>query len=119
MYTIRPHDKLIKRLSNIVGFVVEGGNRTHICIPKIDVAYCGKKAKDNIAFRKSTLKASLKHLMQSCYFMIYFIIHYSDRKKVSQWELTQLHFGKNTYENEYMSELISNDKVKARHFTSS
>ena len=51
--------------------------------------------------------------------MIYFIIHYSDRKKVSQWELTQLHFGKITYENEYMSELISNDKVKARHFTSS
>ena len=79
-YTIIPHDKLIKRLCNVISFVVEGGNRTHICISKSDVAYCGKKAKDNIAFCKSTLKPSLKHVIQNCYFMVYFIIHHSDRK---------------------------------------
>ena len=32
LYTILPHDKLIKRLFNVIDFVFEGGNRTHICI---------------------------------------------------------------------------------------
>ena len=40
--TILPHDKLIKRLCNVIDFVFEGGNRTHICISKNNVAYCGK-----------------------------------------------------------------------------
>ena len=49
LYTTLPHDKLIKRLCNVIDFVFEGGNRTHICISKNNVAYWGKKSKDNIA----------------------------------------------------------------------
>ena len=39
LYTTLPHDKLIKRLCNVIDFVFEGGNRTHICISKNNVAY--------------------------------------------------------------------------------
>ena len=68
MYTtILPHDKLIKRLCNVIDFVFEGGNRTHICISKNNVAYWGKYSKDNIAFSKTTLRTSLKHLIQNEY----------------------------------------------------
>ena len=70
LYTTLPHDKLIKRLCNVIDFVFEGGNRTHICISKNNVAYWEKKSKDNIAFSKSTLTTSLKHLIQHCYFMV-------------------------------------------------
>ena len=70
LYTVLPHDKLINRLRNVIDFVFEGGNRTHICICKNNFAYWRKKSKDNIAFIKNTLKTSLKHLIQDCYFMV-------------------------------------------------
>ena len=70
LYTTLPHDKLIKRLCNVIDFVFEGGNRTHICISKNNVAYWGKKPKDNIAFIKNTLTNSLNHLIRNCYFMV-------------------------------------------------
>ena len=38
--------------------------------PKNNVAYWGKMSNNNIAFRKSALKTSLKHLIQNCYFMV-------------------------------------------------
>ena len=47
LYTTLLHDKLIKRLCNVIDFVFEGGNRTHICISRNNVAYWGKKSKDN------------------------------------------------------------------------
>ena len=38
--------------------------------PKI-IPHTGEKmSKDNIAFNKSTLKDSLKHFLQNCYFII-------------------------------------------------
>ena len=40
-----PHDKLIKRLCNVIDFVFEGGKRTHICISKNNVAYWEKNLK--------------------------------------------------------------------------
>ena len=52
LHTTLPHDKLIEMLCNIIDFVSEGGNRTHICISKISVAYWGKKSKDNVALTK-------------------------------------------------------------------
>ena len=77
-----------------------------------------KKSKDNVAFSKSTLKTSLKHLIQNCYFMVGNSLL---RQKIgipmgidpaSFWANFFLY----TYKNEYMSELISNDKIKARYF---
>ena len=70
LYTTLPPDNSIKMLCNVIDFVFEGGNRTQICIFKNNVAYWGKKSEDNIAFSKSTLKTSLKHLIQNCCFMI-------------------------------------------------
>ena len=118
LYTTIPHDKSIKSLCNVNDFVFEGGNRAYICISKNNVAYWGKKSKDNIAFSKSTLKTSLKHLIQNCYFMVGNSLL---RQKIGIpigidpapfWENVFLY----TYENEYMYKLISNDKVKACHF---
>ena len=70
LYTTLPHDKLIRRLCNVIDFVSEGGNRTNICISKNNVAYSPKKSKENIVVSKSTLKASLKRLIQNCYFIV-------------------------------------------------
>ena len=112
LYTTLPHDKLIKRLCNVIDFVFQGGNRTRICISKNNIAYWGKKSKDNISFNKRALTTSLKHLM---------VRNSLFRQKISiPMGIDPAPFWANlflyTYENECMSELISNDKVKARHF---
>ena len=68
---------------------------------------------ENVAFCKSTLRTSLEHLIQNCSLMV-------GNSLVRQQIGIQALFGTNlflyTYENKYMSKLISNDKVKARHF---
>ena len=119
MYTTLPHDILINRSCNIIDFIFESGNRRHIFISKNNVAYWGKKPKDNVAFSKSTLKTSLKHLIQNCYFIVGNSVL---RIKIDiPMGIDPAPFWANlfsyTYENEYMSELISNDKVKASIFT--
>ena len=43
LYTILPHDNLIKRLCNLTDFVFEGGNRTYIGISKKKCCILGKK----------------------------------------------------------------------------
>ena len=45
LYTTLPHDKLIKRLCNVIDFAFKRGNRTHICISKNNVPYRGKSPK--------------------------------------------------------------------------
>ena len=70
LYTTFLHDKLIKRLCNVIDFVFECRKRTQICISKTNVAYWGKQSKDNVAFSKSTSKTYLKHLIQNCYFIV-------------------------------------------------
>ena len=115
LYTTLAHDKLLKRLWNIIDFIFEGGNRAHICISKNNVAYCGKKFKDNIAFSKSPWNTFLKHLIQNCYFMVGNSLL---RQKVGIPVGTDpapfwLNLFSHTYENEYLPELISNDKKHA------
>ena len=75
LYTTLPHEKLIKKLCNVIDFVLEGGNRTHIFISKNNFAYWVKKSKESIAFNKSTLTTSLKHLIQNCYFLVGNLLH--------------------------------------------
>ena len=116
-YTTLSHDKLIKKLCNVLDFVFEGGNRTHICISKNNVAYWGEKSKDNIAFSKSTLKTSLKHLIENCLSMVGNSLL---RQKIGiPIGIYPGPFWANlfsyTHENEYTSELISNEKVD-KHF---
>ena len=109
---------MIKSLRNVIDFIFEGGNRTHICISKNNIAYWGKKSEDNITFSQSTLTTALKHLIQNCYFMVGNSLL---RQKIGIpmgidpapfWENLFLR----TYENEYVSELISNDNIKAHYF---
>ena len=88
----------------------EGGNRTHFLFSQKQWCILGKKSKDNVAFSKSTLKFFLKRLIQSCYFMVGNSLL---RQEIGTPMGNLLFY---TYENEYMSELISNDKVKACHF---
>ena len=95
-------------LCNVIDFVFEGGNRTHICISKNNVAYWGKKSKDSIAFSKSTLATSLKHHVQNCYFMVGNSLL---RQKISiPMGIDPAPFWANlflcTFENEHMSELM-------------
>ena len=71
-----------------------------------------------MAFSKSTLKTSLKHLIQNYHFVVGISLL---RQKIGiPMGIDLVPFRENlflyTYENEYMIELISNDKVKARHF---
>ena len=75
LYTTLPHEKLIKKLCNVIDFVLEGGNRTHIFVSKNNFACWVKKSKDSIAFNKSTLTTSLKHLIQNCYFLVGNLLH--------------------------------------------
>ena len=107
----------MKRLCNVIDFVFEGRNRTCFCISKNNVAYWGKKSKDNVAFSKSTLNTSLKHLIQNCYYMDGSPLLRQNgipmgTEPAPLWANIFLY----TYENEYISGLISNDKVKSRHF---
>ena len=89
-----------------------------IVFPKKNVAYWGKKSKYNITFSENTSKTFLKHLRQNYYFIV-------DNSLLRQKKgipigisptLFLTNFFSCTYKNEYMSELISNDKVKPRHF---
>ena len=75
-------------------------------------------SKDNIAFSKSTLTTSIKYLIQNCCFMVGNSLL---KQKISipmgidpapLWPNLFLYAD----ENEYMSELVSNDKVKVRYF---
>ena len=66
---------------------------------------------------KSTLTPSLKHLIQNCYL----VVGNSLLRQIGvPMGIDPAPFWANlflyTYENEYTSELISNDQVKARHF---
>ena len=108
---------MIKRLCNVIDFVFEGGNRTHICISENNVTYW-EKSKDNVAFSKSTLETTLKHLIENCYFMVGNSLL---RQKIGiPLGIDPAKFWANhflyAHENEYMSKHISNDKVKARRF---
>ena len=101
----------------MIDFGFEGGNRTHICISKYNIAHSGEKSKDNIPFSKSALTASL-HLIQNSYFMVGNSLL---RQKIGMpLRIDPASFWANlflyTYENEYMSELILTDKGKACHF---
>ena len=51
LYTTLSHDKLIKRLRNVIDFDFEGGNRTHTCISKNDVCW-GKKVQRQQNFQQ-------------------------------------------------------------------
>ena len=120
LYTTLPHDKLISRLFQIIDFVFEGGNNKFICISSYGKAYWRKKTNRSVAFSKSSLKIATKHLIQNCYFTVGNSILKQaigipmGIDTAPFWANLFLY----TYEEEYISNLISTDRIKARHFHS-
>ena len=115
LYTKLPHDKLKSKLSDIVDFLFKGGDKTLIRLSNNGTAYWGKKTKAGLGFSKTALKTAINHLMEKCYFNV-------TTKQAISMGIDPAPFWANpflySYEEEYMSPLISSDKIKGRHFHS-
>ena len=118
LYTKLPHDKLIEKLLLLIDFVFEGGNKTFIKISKNGKATWGKKVKNGIGFTKSSLKTAVKHLIENCFFSVGNIILQQiigipmGIDPAPFWANLFLYF----YEEQFMSHLISSDKIRAKRF---
>ena len=80
----------------------------------------GKKLKATIGFTKNSLKTAVRHLIENCFFTVGNVTLKQaigipmGIDPAPFWANLFLYF----YENKFMTSLISNDKVKARHFHS-
>ena len=120
LYTKLPRDKLKSKHSSIVDFAFKGGDKTFIRLSDNGEVYYGKKIKGELGFSKSPLKTTVNNLIENCYFnagnaaMKQAIGIPVEIDTVSFWANLLLY----SYEEEYMSSLISSDKIKTRHFHS-
>ena len=121
LYTKLPPDKLIKELSEVIDFVFDAGSNKHIAISKHGKAYWSKnKPKSSVSFTKNSLKVAVKHLVQNCHFTVGNVVM---RQAIGiPMGIDPAPFWANLFlyqfEQRYMTDLISTDKVKARHFHS-
>ena len=120
LYTKLPHKKLVDKLSELIDFVYQGGNKNYIRINKYGKATWGKKGRTTIGFTKNSLKTAVIHLIENCYFTVGNITLKQaigipmGIDPAPFWANLFLYF----YENKFITSLISTDKVKARHFHS-
>ena len=121
LYTKIPHDKLIKELSEVIDFVFDGGSCKYIAISLKEKAYWSKtKPKSSVSFTQNSLKSAMKHLIKNCFFkagdtvMCQVIGIPMGIDPAPFWANLFLY----QYEQRYMTQLIEEDKVKARHFHS-
>ena len=121
LYTKIPHDKLIKELAEVIDFVFDAGSSKYIAISQNDKAYWSRtKPKSSISFSRSSLKTAVKHLIKNCFFkagnvvMCQVIGIPMGIDPAPFWANLFLY----QYEQRYMTQLIEQDKVKARHFHS-
>ena len=120
LYTKLPHDKLKSKLSSIVDFAFKWGDKTFIRLSHNSAAYWGKKTKGGLSFSKTLLKRAINHLIENCYFNVGNV---AIKQAIGiPMGIDQAPFLENlflySYEEEYMSSLISSDKIKTRHFHS-
>ena len=121
LYTKLPHNKLVKELSEVIDFVFDAGSNKHIAISNFGKAYWSKnKPKTSVSFTKNSLKIAVKHLVQNCYFTVGNVVM---RQAIGiPMGIDPAPFWANLFlyqfEQRYMTDLISTDKVKARHFHS-
>ena len=120
LYTKLPHDKLVKELIKLIDFCFNGGNKEYIKINNWGKASWGKKTKDSKGFTKNSLKVAVKHLIENCFFTVGNTVL---RQAIGiPMGIDPAPFWANlflyAYETNYMSDLISLNKVKARHFHS-
>ena len=120
LYTKIPHDQLIARLSQVIDFAFDGGDKNCIRLSTSGIAFWGKKRKGKVGFSKPGLKIAVRHLIENSYFIV---------GNVTMRQVIGILMGIDpapfwanlflyTYEKEYMEKLIASDKVKARHFHS-
>ena len=120
LYTKIPHEKLIKQLILLIDFAFDGGDKDYIRVGPNGEAFWGKKVKGKVGFTKSSLIKATKHLIENCYFDIGNLTLKQDIgipmgiDPAPFWANLFLY----TYEEAYMSDLIKEDKIKARHFHS-
>ena len=65
IYTKLPHDKLVDKLSSIIGFAFRGSNKSYIRISRNGKTFWGKKIKVGIGFSKAALQAAVTFLMEN------------------------------------------------------
>jgi len=121
LYTKIPHEKLIEKLSYIIDFVYQVGNKSHIVLSTEGHAFWGQKRSGKITFSKASLKRATNYLISNCYFTVGNVIM---RQAIGiPMGIDPAPFWANIflycYEEPYISSLISSDKVKARHFHAS
>ena len=120
LYTKIPHTKLIKELHNLINFTFEGGDRNYIKVNKRGKASWGKKSKYSTGYTQNSLRIAVKHLIENCFFTVGNVVM---RQAIGiPMGIDPAPFWANlflyAYENQFISDLISTDKVKARHFLS-
>ena len=120
LYTKLPHNKLINELHKLIDFVFEGGDRNYIKINKWGRASWGKKSKNVTGYTCHSLKVAVKHLIQNCFFTVGNTVL---RQAIGiPMGIDPAPFWANlflyAYESRFMSDLMTTDKVKARHFHS-
>ena len=121
LYTKIPHDKLIKELSEVIDFVFNCGSCKFIAISQKEHAYWSKtKPKSSVSFTKNSLKTTMKYSIKNCFFkagdtvMCQVIGIPMGIDPAPFWANLFLY----QYEQRHMTQLIEEDKVKARHFHS-
>ena len=120
LYTTITHHTLIERLNKVIDKIYNGGDKNCVRVSKSGNAYWGKMANNAIGFTVSSLKQAVQHLIENCFFTVGNCVLRQDIgipmgiDPAPFWANLYLY----TYEEEYMSNLISSDKTKARHFHS-
>ena len=117
LYTKLPHDKLITQLSKVIDLVYKGGDKKFIHVNSFGKTYWSKTKKD-VSFSKATLKIAIAHLIENCFFTVGDLVFKQaigipmGIDPAPFWANLFLY----TYEEAYISSLITTDPVKARHF---
>jgi len=119
LYTKLPHDKLILQLSKVIDLAFKGGDKKYIHITPHGKAYWSKN-KNGTSFSKAFLKQAVSHLIENCYFTVGNLVM---RQAIGiPMGIDPAPFWANlflyTYEEAYISKLISSNPVKARFFHS-
>ena len=122
LYTKLPHDDLIQNLNEIVDFAFKGGkkkteNRKYITVTKY-ATFWSKKKRGDESFTKQQVKQLVAHLIKETYFQIGNLLFKQcigipmGIDPAPFWANLHLY----AYEYQFMSELMSTDKIRARRF---
>ena len=119
LYTKLPHQKLITQLSKVIDLVYKAGDKKYISVSNYGKAFWSKNKK-SVSFSKASLKAAISHLIENCYFTVGNMVLKQTIgipmgiDPAPFWANLFLY----TYEEEYISSLMTVDPVLARHFLS-